>query len=131
MLESQHQNPDKLGAVEIGNANNFIQWAFLQPFMLLNQLARAYHDKVLGFDNAEIKAAHQQAVENGKYNLVLRFDGQYVRHPALNNAIEYFAEMTEAYYGVNDHYPLLQFELKQYDPNACELLAKLWHGKAK
>jgi hypothetical protein len=131
MLESQHQNPDKLGAVEIGNAGNFMRWAFVQPFMLLNQLARAYHDKVLGFDNAEIKAAHQQAAEDGKYDLVLRFDGQYVRHPALNNAREYFAEMSEAYYGVNDHYPFLQFELKQYDPNACEMLTKLWQGKAK
>ena len=130
-LKSRHQNPDKLSAVEIGNAKNFMRWAFLQPFMVLNQLARAYHDQVLGCDNAEIKAAHQKAVKNGKYNLVLRFDGQYVRHPALTNAKEYFAEMTEAYYGVNDFYPFLQFELKQYDADVCELLAKLWQGKAK
>lgn len=99
--------------------------------MVLNQLARAYHDKVLGYDSAEIKAAHQQAVRSEKYDLVLRFDGRYVRHPALTDEKEYFAEMTEAYYGVNDHYPFLQFELKQYDPNACELLTKLWQGKAK
>jgi len=130
-LQSQHQNPDKLGAVEIGNVTNFMQWSFLQPFMLLNQLARAYHDKVLGHDNTEIKAAHQQAVKSEKYDLVLRFDGQYVRHPALADEKEYFAEMSEAYYGVNDHYPFIQFELKQYDPNACDLLTKLWQGKAK
>ena len=108
-----------------------MQWSFLQPFMVLNQLARAYHDKVLGHDNAEIKAAHQQAVKSEKYDLVLRFDGQYVRHPALSNEKEYFAQMSEAYYGVNDHYPFIQFELKQYDPNACDLLTKLWQGKAK
>ena len=130
-LKSKHQNPDKLGAVEIGNARNFMRWSFLQPFMVLNQLARAYHDRVLGCDNAEIKAAYQQAVKNGKYDLVLRFDGQYVRHPALTDAKEYFAEMTEAYYGVNDCYPFLQFELKQYDAEVCELLTKLWQGKAK
>ena len=108
-----------------------MRWSFLQPFMVLNQLARAYHDKVLGFDNADIKAAYQQAVKNGKYDLVLRFDGQYVRHPALTDPKEYFAEMTEAYYGVNDCYPFLQFELKQYDAEVCELLTKLWQGKAK
>ncbi|MBA7662776.1 hypothetical protein ES703_70809 [subsurface metagenome] len=130
-LKSQHQNPDKLGAVELGNAGNFMRWSFLQPFMVLNQLARAYHDQVLGYDNAEIKAAHQQAVKSGKYDLVLRFDGQYVRHPALTNPKEYFAEMSEAYYGVNDFYPFLQFELKQYDEDVCKLLAKLWQGKAK
>ncbi|MHC4654486.1 MAG: hypothetical protein ACYS91_05635, partial [Planctomycetota bacterium] len=43
-LKSQHQNPDKLGAVEIGNVKNFMKWSFLQQFMVLNQLARAYHD---------------------------------------------------------------------------------------
>jgi len=130
-LKSRHLNPDKLGAVEIGNVKNFIQWSFIQPFMVLNQLARAYHDKVLGYDNAEIKVAHEQAVKSEKYDLVLRFDGRYVRHPALTDPKEYFAEMTEAYYGVNDHYPFLQFELKQFDPNACELMTKLWQGKAK
>ncbi|MHC4641058.1 MAG: hypothetical protein ACYS32_05390 [Planctomycetota bacterium] len=131
LLKSQHQNPDKLGAVEIGNVANFMQWSFLQPFMVLNRLARAYHDKVLGYDNAEIKTAHQQAAKSEKYDLVLRFDGQYVRHPALTDPKEYFAEMSEAYYGVNDHYPFIQFELKQFDPNACELMTKLWQGKAK
>ena len=130
-LKSQHQNPDKLRAVEIGNAKNFMRWAFLQPSMVLNQLARAYHARVLGCDNAEIKAAYQQAVKNGKYNLVLRFDGQYVRHPALTDPKEYFAEMTEAYFGVNDFYPFLQFELKQYDDEIYKLLAKLWQGKAR
>jgi hypothetical protein len=130
-FQSQHQNPDKLGAVEIGNVTNFIQWSFLQPFMMLNQLARAYHDKVLGFDNTDIKTAHQQAVKSEKYDLVLRFDGQYVRHPALTDPKEYFAEISEAYYGVNDHYPFLQFEMIQYDPNTCDLLTKLWQGKAK
>jgi hypothetical protein len=130
-LKSQHRNPDKLGAVEIGNVKNFMQWSFLQQFMVLNQLARAYHDKVLGYDNADIKAAHKQALDSDKYDLVLRFDGQYVRHPALTDEKEYFAQMSEAYYGVNDHYPFIQFELKQYDPNACDLLTKLWHGKAK
>ncbi len=130
-LQSQNQNPDKLGVVEIGNVTNFMQWSFIQPFMLLNQLARAYHDKVLGYDNTEIKAAHKQAVKSEKYDLVLRFDGQYVRHPALADEKKYFAEMSEAYYGVNDYYPFIQFELNQYDPNACDLLTKLWQGKAK
>jgi hypothetical protein len=130
-LKSQQQNPDKLGGVEIGNVKNFMKWSFLQQFMVLNQLARAYHDKVLGYDNADIKDAHEHAVKSEKYDLVLRFDGQYVRHPAITDEKEYFAEMSEAYYGVNDHYPFIQFELKQYDPNACKLLAKLWKGKAK
>ncbi len=39
--------------------------------------------------------------------------------------------MSESYYGFNDHYPFLQFELLQIDPEACNLLAQLWGGKAK
>ena len=62
---------------------------------------------------------------------MLRFDGKHVRHPSLLNAKEYFAQMSESYYGFNDHYPFLQFELSQLDPEARELLARLWGGKAK
>ena len=42
-----------------------------------------------------------------------------------------FAEMTESYYGFNDHYPFIQFELSRDDPNLCDLLAEIWGGKAK
>lgn len=49
----------------------------------------------------------------------------------MSNAKAYFAEMSESYYGFNDHYPFLQFELSQLDPEACELLARLWGGRAR
>jgi len=130
-LKATNQNPDKLHAIEIGNAGNFYRWQNLQQFMILNQLARAYYHRVLGEDVPEIKAAWQKAVKTGKYDSVLRFDGRHVRHPALNSPLEFFAEMTESYYGVNDHYPFLQFETKQHDPETCQLLAKLWGSKAK
>lgn len=130
-LEVTNLNPDKLHAVEIGNVKNFSRWQNLQQFMILNQLARAYYDRVLSKDAEEIKSAWQKAVNSGRYDSVLRFDGKCVRHPALNSPLEFFAEMTEAYYGVNDHYPFLQFEAKQHDPETCQLLAKLWGGSAK
>jgi hypothetical protein len=82
-------------------------------------------------DTKEIKSAWQKAVKSNRYDSILRFDGKHVRHPALNSELEFFAEMTESYYGVNDHYPFLQFETKQHDPETCKLLAKLWGGKAK
>jgi len=130
-LKAANQNPDKLHAVEIGNVKNFSRWQNLQQFMILNQLARAYYNRVLSEDARELKSAWQKAVDSGRYDSVLRFDGKHVRHPALNSALEFFAEMTESYYGVNDHYPFLQFETKQHDPETCQLLAKLWGGKAK
>lgn len=130
-LRASKQNPDKLHAIEIGNAERFYRWQNLQPFMILNQLARAYYNQVLGGDAPGVKTARQKAIQSGRYDSVLRFDGKRVRHPALNGPEEFFAEMTESYYGVNDHYPFLQFETAQHDPDTCRLLAKLWGGKAK
>ena len=130
-LKADKQNPEKVGAIEVGNAARFMQWQDLQQFMVLNQLARAYYDRVLKENKEEIKKAWEKAEKSGKYDKVLRFDGKHVRHPALESPLEFFAEMTESYYGVNDHYPFLQFETRQHDEETCELLAKLWGGKAK
>jgi len=130
-LRQKGLNPDKYRAVEIGNTRNFRQWQDLQPSVLLHHLACAYLDRLPPKDHAHLNKAYKKALENGKYDRVLRFDGQHVRHPALLNVTEYFAEMSESYYGFNDHYPFLQFELSQIDPEVCELLARLWGGKAK
>lgn len=130
-LKAANLNPDKLRAIEIGNTERFRRWQGLQQFAVLNQLARAYCDQVLTKQAGKIKKAWQKACDGKKYGSVLRFDGKHVPHPALAGPIEYFAEMTEAYYGVNDHYPFIQFETRQYDPNTCRLLEELWGGKAK
>lgn len=131
-LEEKGLNPDKYQAVEIGNTENFRQWQDLQPSIVLHHLACAYFDQgVSGADYGEVSKSFAKARQGGKYDRVLRFDGRYVRHPALLNVEEYFAEMSESYYGFNDHYPFLQFELSQVDPEACKLLARLWGGKAR
>jgi len=131
-LEAAGLNPDKLDAIEIGNARAFSRWQSLQPYAMMNLLARAYYDRFLSEkETAEIEAALERAMKSGKYDSVLRFDGRHVRHPALGGPVEFFAEMTEAYYGVNDHFPFLQFETKQHDAETCKLLTKLWGGPAK
>ena len=35
--------------IEFGNARNFLSWSFVQPAMVLHELAHAWHDQVLGF----------------------------------------------------------------------------------
>jgi hypothetical protein len=130
-LKAKGLNPDKLNAVEIGSSRNFQRWQELQKFILLRYLAYSYYDKYLQNQEKQVDSAYTKTLNSGKYNSVLRFDGKKVRHPALKNPKEYFASMTESYYGLSDHYPFIQFELRQYDPNTCELLTKLWGGKAK
>jgi len=129
---STDSGPKKSGAIEIGNAEAFVRWQGLQPYAILNQLARAYHDRFLSdAERKQIEQARGRAVEDKKYDSVLRFDGKHVRHPALAGPSDFFAEMTEAYYGVNDHFPFLQFETAKHDGETCRLLAELWGGKAK
>jgi hypothetical protein len=125
-LREHNMNPKKAGAVEIANCKNFLSWTREQPWMVLHEMAHGYHHQVLGFDNAEIKACYDRAVESKTYELVLHINGEKVRHYALTNDKEYFAEATEAYFGTNDFYPFVRAELKKHDPKLYDLLEKLW-----
>jgi hypothetical protein len=125
-LQQHGMNPQKAGAVEIANAENFLSWSFQQPWMVLHELAHGYHDQVLGFDNPEIRACFEQAVASKSYESVLHWDGHKVRAYALTNAKEYFAEATEAFFGTNDFYPFVRSELKEHDPRMYQLLEKVW-----
>ena len=75
------------------------------------------------------KEAYAKYRKSGRGEKVLRHDGRRVRHYALTNHKEFFAEMTEAYFGTNDFYPFVRAELKQVDPRMYDLLEKLWGVK--
>lgn len=100
-------------------------WA-QHPYVVLHELAHAYHDQVLSFDQPEVIAAYDAAKEGGLYEKVLSHTGQTVRHYGMNDHKEYFAESTEAYFGVNDFYPFVRAELKTHDPRMFALLEKIW-----
>lgn len=100
-------------------------WA-KHPYVVLHELAHAYHDQVLSFDHPDIIAAYNAAKEKGIYEEVLLFTGRKVRHYGMTNHKEYFAEATEAYFGMNDFYPFVRAELKEHDPDMFALLEKIW-----
>lgn len=55
-----------------------------------------------------------------------------MKHYALNNSQEYFAETSEAYFGTNDFFPFVRAELKEHDPRGFGLMEKVWGvGKGK
>ncbi|MDB5284742.1 MAG: hypothetical protein JWO06_3817 [Bacteroidota bacterium] len=114
--------------VEICNIKNFLAWQKLnQPFMVLHELAHAYHDRVLGSDNPKILAAYQNALASKKYESVDYNLGGKKRAYALNDADEYFAELTEAYLGENDYYPFNKSQLKNFDSMGYKLMQKIWN----
>jgi hypothetical protein len=114
-------------SIEIKNMKNFIDWQADQPFMVLHELAHAYENLYLG-DDMQIKlgVAYENAVRSGKYDSVVNIKGVKVRHYALTNKAEYFAELTESYLGKNDFYPFIREELRQFDPAGYRLMQEVW-----
>lgn len=113
--------------VEICNIKNFLSWQKLnQPYMVLHELAHAYHDQVLGSDNKDVLDAYENALKSKKYESVYYNQGGKQKAYALNNADEYFAELTEAYLGVNDYFPFNKSQLKDFDPIGYALMQKTW-----
>ena len=100
-------------------------WA-KHPYVILHELAHAYHDQVLGFGHPEILKAYNRSEKARLYERVLLYRGGKTRHYARTNHKEFFAEMTESYLGVNDFYPFVRGELKEHDPETFALMAKIW-----
>jgi dipeptidyl-peptidase-4 len=127
-LKSHGHDPRLAKKVHITRAEELLsrQQMLKHPAVVLHELAHAYHDQVLGFDEPRIVAAYNKAKKAGIYEKVLLYTGEEVRHYAATDHKEYFAEGTEAYFYRNDFYPFVAAELKRHDPALYELLADVW-----
>jgi hypothetical protein len=96
------------------------------PWVVLHELAHAYHDQVLGFDEPRVVAAWEKFRDSGKYNSVLTSPGEMREHYGITDQKEFFAEMTESYFGSNDFYPFVAGELKHAEPGIFALMADIW-----
>jgi len=130
-LREHGLNPEKAGCVEISNVRNFLSWTLEQPWMVLHELAHAYHHRFLGggFENPDVLKAYQRALNSKLYDSVLRINGKDERAYAATNPKEFFAEVSESFFGTNDFYPFVTSELKRHDPETFALLKRLWHVK--
>lgn len=97
-----------------------------QPWSILHELAHAYHDQVLGFDEPRVMDCWQRYVISKHGERALHVNGRTVRHYGLTNAKEFFAEMTEAYFGTNDFTPFVHGQLKRDEPETHALLREIW-----
>lgn len=101
-----------------------------QPWVILHELAHAYHDQVLDFEEPRIKEAYEKFKKSGHGDKTLLYNGNRVKHYALTNHKEFFAEMTEAYFGVNDFFPFNR-ELKEAEPEIYALLKDIWESPSQ
>ena len=129
-LQKENANPDKFRAVEVRDPQRMRNWSMLQQADVLGDVARAYYDRNPKL-SGKTRAAYAKAKKSGKYKSVLRFDGQKVTHPAMQNEKSYFAEMMKSYFLVNDHYPFIRCELKEQDADGHKLIADLWEGEPR
>jgi hypothetical protein len=99
---------------------------FRQPMAILHELAHAYHDQVLGTDEPRILEAWKRFKESTRYESVLMNTGEMREHYGRVNPQEFFAEMTEAYFGENDFFPFVAGELERAEPEIFSLLCDIW-----
>lgn len=131
-LRDHGRNPAMEKAVEFTNVQILDREVIRMPYVVLHELAHAYHDRVLpnGFDNEPLRLAFESAKATEKYDAVeQRFgDGRTAtgKAYAITNPMEYFAECSEAFFGINDFYPFNREQLNEHDPQMVALLTTLW-----
>ncbi len=134
-LRDNGRDPIMAKGVEFTNVRIFEAETRRMPNFALHELAHAYHDRVLGFDESRIVAAYKAAKDSHGYDRVQRRDSEgKVREDkayAMTDHKEYFAECTEAFFSRNDFFPFTAEELKKHDPRMTEVLAAVWGGGKK
>jgi hypothetical protein len=127
-LKSHGHDPRLAKKVHIPRAKDLLSrhQMIKHPAVVLHELAHAYHDQYLSFENPRIIEVYEKAKAAGIYEEVLLYDGKKVRHYGLRDHKEYFAEGTEAYLYRNDFYPFVRAELKEHDPELHDLLSDIW-----
>jgi hypothetical protein len=89
--------------------------------VILHEIAHAVHDRVIGTDNPDIKAAYSQAMQRKLYDSTMY---------ASTNEKEFFAELTCAYFDQLNYFPNKRADLKKHDPVTYQVMEQVW-GKQK
>jgi len=124
-LATHGMDPDKAKSVQF--TRNLATLIDAQPNLVLHELAHAYHDLVLGERDPAIVAAYDKARASGLYDSVERNDGSRGRAYALTSPKEFFAELSEAYFGRNDFYPYTREQLQAFDPESFKIIEDAWN----
>lgn len=102
----------------------------IEPMVLLHELTHAMQDAKYPEGSAgdrRIKETYAQALKQGLYRSVPSRAGSGREDAyAASNHHEYFAELTEAYFGENDYCPRNRAELYRYDRRGLALIEKMW-----
>jgi hypothetical protein len=118
--------PAQRGSIKIRNAQHFVNRLQGVYAQVLHEFAHAYHEVILGFDDRSVANAFENAIQTGLHQSVAYKGGGSKRSYALTNHKEYFAELSEAYFGSNDYFPFNRAELQSYDPIGFAAVRAAW-----
>jgi hypothetical protein len=127
--DAKGADASRLGMLEIPRAAAFLETAQTQPWLVMHQLAHAYHDRVLKADNASVRSGYGDAMKVGSYNQVKLANGKQGRSNAATSEREFFAELTRSFYGKSDYYPFVREELQQFDGPSARIIETAWAGR--
>ena len=118
-----HRGVHIINPIEILYTHDILSWG---PYVFLHELAHAYelrHRRRLN-----VKHHYDVAMKKGLYVNVPTREDKDKLGPAYAslNSDEFFAELTEAYFGVNDYFPKTREELKKYDPESYRFIEAAW-----
>lgn len=118
---------NKAEGIEIYRAKDWIKERGYMPMVLLHEMGHAYH-WYLDFNRSDVLNAYN-FIKNSKDKLYREIPfilGGKRDAYALTNQMEYFSELTESYFGLNDFYPFNKQELRQYDKMGFKVMETVW-----
>lgn len=115
-----------MNGIEFRSISFFIEESKYSPMLLLHEMAHAYHKMNYRRIDKMVMRAYRHAETKHLYQNVMSVTNQYTRAYALQSPFEYFAELTEAYFGRNNFYPFERSELEEYDAMGFEMVKKAW-----
>lgn len=128
----RHLDPRWRSAVVIYCAANYLaqteHWA---AQLLVHELAHAWHLENWPEKQPDILAAWEKAKAAGLYRGVKDVNGAVLENAyALHNQLEYFAELSCAYFLRGEYEPFDREALRRYDPAGFAMIEKMWgvHG---
>ena len=126
-------DPRMAGAIVIYSAEHFCSLSeFGATKMLLHELSHAWHLEQWSENKPDIMLTFKGAVEKHLYEKVRKSDGSTLQKAyALENQLEYFAELSCVWFCGNDHFPFDRGDLALYDPSGYQLMQQLWSGSGK
>lgn len=124
-LEENGVNPQKARSVELGYSDFVDQGE--QPVIVLHEMAHAFEHRVLSDHQADLEQAYNRALTMDVYRTAEHTTGEFGRAYALTDKFEFFAELSEAYFALNDFSPFDNEQLRKLDPQSHELIGRLWN----